>query len=488
MDFAIPLDVASATPLHRQLYEHLRQRILSGQLQPGERLPSTRSLAESLCISRTTAVLSYELLSSEGYLESRSGSGTFVCRQLPDPLLPPLPPPPAAAEPPLPTLSQYGASVQEAQVLRTRNASLPIDFRYGAPAFDALPLKEWRRLLVRHCRSHPGLLDYAEEPLGYRPLREAIARYLARSRAVHCDAEQILIVGGSQQALDLTTRLLVERSEQVALEDPGYLGARHVFRAQGAVLRPIPVDGEGMVVDALLPEPPGAIKLVYVTPSHQFPTGAVLSLPRRLALLRWAQSSGALVLEDDYDSEYRYAERPIPALQGLDRADRVLYVGTFSKVLFPSLRLGYLVVPAPLMPVFERARWLADRHSPLLEQAVLRDFIESGHLERHIRRMRNLYAQRRQCLVEALARTLGERATVLGEAAGMHLMVRLQISCSHEELIARLATRGVGLSSATCYYLQPADRSGEFIFGYANLEERQIGEGVKQLALALDRK
>jgi GntR family transcriptional regulator/MocR family aminotransferase len=326
------------------------------------------------------------------------------------------------------------------------------------------------------------MLDYANS-LGYRPLREAIARYLVQSRAVQCSADQILIVAGSQQALDLVTRILIDRGDQIALENPGYLGARQIFLAQGATLYPLPVDSSGVVVEALwkrLPE----IKLVYVTPSHQFPTGAVLSLSRRLDLLAWAELAGALIVEDDYDSEYRYGGRPIPALQGLDHRGLVLYIGTFSKVLFPSLRIGYLVVPPKLIEVFARAKWLSDRQSPLLEQYVLTDFINEGYLERHIRRMRSLYNQRRQKLVQALIDYFGERVTILGENAGMHLMVRLSTPLSDKAVISRAAAMGVGLVSARRYYLEN-ECSGEFILGYADLREPEIEIGVQRLATAL---
>ncbi|MBC8120826.1 MAG: PLP-dependent aminotransferase family protein [Gemmatimonadaceae bacterium] len=489
MQLAIHLDSTSTVPLHRQLYEQLRQRILSGQLLPGQRLPSTRILAELLAISRTTASLGYEHLLSEGYLQAHRGSGTCVCTQLPEQLL-------QAASPIVsvpsiggsPRLSRYGAGLSEARMLLGKVSPPPsINFRYGPPAFDALPLQQWRRLLTRHCRCSPGVLDYATDPLGYHPLRESIARYLTRSRAVRCTADQMLIVSGSQQALDLTTRLLVDPSDVVALEDPGYLGARHAFLAQGAILLGLPVDSEGMVMEQLTGQPPGTVKLVYVTPSHQFPTGSVLSLPRRLELLAWAKASNALVVEDDYDSEYRYGGRPIPALQGLDRGDSVIYVGTFSKVLFPSLRLGYLVVPLELMPVFARARWLTDRHSPLLEQYVLRDFIEEGFLERHIRRMRRLYAERRQVLVETLHAHLGNRASVLGEEAGMHVLVRFQTHLSDEALVARAAEAGVGLTSAAANYLH-SDVQGEFILGYADLTPERLVEGVVRIARILDAK
>lgn len=484
MDLAIALDNNAPLPLHRQLYEELRQAILTGRLLPRQRIPSTRILAKSLGISRATVTLSYEQLLSEGYLQTAPGSGTFVCAQLPDDLLHSASVEPIHRASKLPiALSTYGASLNRPELVRVPEPDAAISFRYGQPALDQFPIDLWRRLLSRHCRLSHDLLSYATDARGHKPLREAIIHYLSRARAVQCKPDQVIVVNGSQQALDLIARLLVDQGDWVALEDPGYLAARRTFQSQGARLYPVAVDESGLVVKKLThcPEP---IKLVYITPSHQFPTGAVLSLPRRLELLAWVQQAGAIIIEDDYDSEYRYADRPIPALQGLDQSDSTLYVGTFSKVLFPALRIGYLVVPPSSVEVFTRAKWLADRQCPLLEQYVLADFISEGHLERHIRRMRTLYDQRRRSLVEALMLYLGQRVTILGENAGIHLMVRLHTSLSDEEIVHRAMQVGVGLVPAQPYYLS-GDSSGEFIFGYAELNESQIQEGIRRLAMVL---
>lgn len=486
MDLAIALDSNATGPLHRQLYEELRRAILSGRLLPRQRIPSTRALAKSLGISRTTVTQSYEQLLSEGYLQTLVGSGTFVSAQLPDDLLrsTPIETAQKLARSPL-KLSKYGAGLAETDIPVITEPDAPISFRYGRPALDRFPIQLWRKLLSRHCRSNLDWLDYATDPLGHKPLREAIARYLSRSRAIQCEPDQVMISNGTQQALHLVTRLLIEPGEAIALEEPGYLRAQRTFLTQGARLLPVAVDESGLVVQDLANYSTESIKLVYVTPSHQFPTGAVLSLPRRLELLSWAQQTGAMIIEDDYDSEYRYGERPIPALQGLDQSDSVLYIGTFSKVLFPSLRIGYLVLPQSLIPVFTRAKWLADRQSPLLEQRVLADFINEGYLERHIRQMRAHYDQRRQALVQALNFYLGERAKILGENAGIHLMVRLHTSLSDEEIVYRAAQVGVGMMSAQPHYLK-ANRTGEFIFGYSELTEHQIQEGIRRLAQAIE--
>lgn len=485
MDLAIALSRKAAIPLHRQLYEELRRAILSGRLSPRQRLPSTRSLAKSLGISRITVTQSYEQLINEGYLQTIVGSGTFVCAQLPDDLLHSTRPPSAQKiAQPLIKLSKYGAGLAEMDIPEIAGPDALVSFRYGRPAFDQFPMQLWRKLLSGHCRSSLDWLDYATDPLGHRPLRFAIASYLSRSRAVQCEPDQILITNGTQQALDLIARLLVDPGETIALEEPSYLGARQSFLTQGARLLPIPVDESGLVVEHLAKYPALSIKLVYVTPSHQFPTGAVLSLPRRLELLSWAQQTGAMIIEDDYDSEYRYGGQPIPALQGLEWGNTVLYIGSFSKVLFPSLRIGYLVLPQQLVPVFTRAKWLADRQLPLLEQHVLTDFIEEGYLERHIRRMRLYYDQRRQVLVQELNVHLGERATILGENAGIHLMVRLHTNLSDEEIIHRASRMGVGMVTAKPNYLKAAP-TGEFIFGYSQLTEQQLQEGIRSLAQVL---
>ncbi len=482
MDLAIALSRQAATPLHRQLYEELRRAILAGRLTPGQRLPSTRSLASSLEISRIVVTQSYEQLIDEGYIQSIVGSGSFVSAQLPDHLLHSalLPSEKKIARLPI-KLSHYGEELAHLGMSETNGFDAPISFRYGRLPEGQFPRQLWRKLLSRHCRSNLDWLNYATDPLGHQPLRKAIARYLSRSRAVQCEPDQILITSGTQQALDLIARVLIDPGETIAVEEPGYLGVRqHTFLARGAKLLPIPVDESGLVVEQLA-KSLDSIKLVYVTPSHQFPTGAVLSLQKRLELLSWAQQTGAMIIEDDYDSEYRYQGQPIPALQGLDSRSTVLYIGSFSKMLFPSLRIGYLVLPQQWVPVFARAKWLVDRQLPLLEQHVLADFIEEGHLERHLRRMRLHYDNNRQVLVQALKVHLGERATILGENAGIHLMVRLHTNLSDEEIIYRASQMGVGIVTAKPYYLQAAPTK-EFLFGYSALTVQQLQQGIRSLA------
>ncbi|WP_250855439.1 MocR-like pyridoxine biosynthesis transcription factor PdxR [Anabaena sp. PCC 7938] len=451
---AIALDSHLPQSLHQQIYEELRRAILTGRLLPRQKIPSTRSLAKSLGISRTTVTQSYEQLLSEGYLQTIIGSGTYVCAQLPDDLLHSVPVITDEKQNASPIqLSQQGKRLTKTLFSLQTEVNTALSFRYGRPALKDFPRKLWCKLLSRHCKADLEWLDYATDFQGYLPLRVAIAHYLARARAVHCDREQIIITNGTQQALDLVMRLLVDPGDSIAMEDPGYLSARRVFLSHGVNLLPVPVDASGLMVEKLANSDGERIRIVYVTPSHQFPTGSTLSLPRRLELLLWAQQHDALILEDDYDSEYRYGDRPIPALQGLDQSNCVIYIGTFSKVLFPSLRIGYLVVPPHLVSLFAQVKWLSDRQLPTLEQKVLAEFIADGYLESHIRKMRSLYDQRRQVLVQALNTHFGEQVTIFGENAGIHIMVKFDTHLSDETIIERAEMVGVGLMSARSSYL-----------------------------------
>ncbi|MEO0947892.1 MAG: PLP-dependent aminotransferase family protein [Cyanobacteria bacterium J06641_5] len=484
MDLVVLLDRRSDVPIYRQLAEELRHAVLRGRLKPNQQLPSSRILAKSLGVSRATVTQSYEQLLSEGYFEARPGAGTFVCSQLPDEYLQPKSlarPAPKLSS--LTKLSRLGDELSAVDRIDVPEPQEEISFRFNSPSLEGFPIKLWRQLLSRHCDYSAELLDYNPDPAGYMPLRTAIADYLGRSRAVQCNPEQVIIVSGSQQALDLVARLTIETGDWVAMEEPGYLGARYCFKGQGARLHGVTVDPEGLDIEEL-ERCQQSFKLLYVTPSHQFPTGVTLSLPRRLALLQWAQKTGTPILEDDYDSEYRYSDRPIPALQGLDRNSMVIYIGTFSKILFPSLRIGYLVVPTAWIPLVSRAKWLCDRQSPSLEQYALTDCITEGHFERHIRRMRQLYDRHRQVLVNALKQYLDTRVEILGENAGIHLMARIDTNLSDEAVLRSARDLGVGITSAQSYYLN-SPKSGEFIFGYAQLDETQIQQGIEKLSQIL---
>ena len=480
MDLAINLDSDVKIPLYRQLTEAIRQAILEGRLKPQQKLPSSRNLAKSLAISRFTVTQSYEQLESEGYLATRKGAGTFVSSRIPDEWFKPRSIAPVTSQNITNNLSKFGRNLITIDRLSISEPDYEISFRYGNPAIEYFPIQEWRKLINLHCQKSPELLHYFPDSLGYLPLRQAISDYLGRARAVRCNAEQIAIVNGSQQALDLISRLLLDAGDWVAIEEPGYLGAKHCFRGQLANLEAIKVNSEGLDVEALN-SCQQDFKLAYVTPSHQFPTGVTMSLPQRIALLQWAEKTNTFIIEDDYDSEYSYESQPIPALQGMDRANLVIYIGTFSKVIFPALRLGYLVLPPSLVPIFRKAKWQCDRFCPLIEQCALNDWIRLGHFERHIRRMRQLYNLRRQALIAAFEKYFDDRATILGENAGIHLMAKIKTIHSDEIVIQKAAAAGIGVVSARGYYEKP-QQQGEFIFGYGQLSEEEIDRGIFKLA------
>ena len=472
----IVVDRRHAAPLHRQIYDQWRAGILSGRFMPGDRMPSSRELAVALRVSRATVATAYDQLMAEGYLDTQHGSGTFVCRDLPDVAVRPsgatAHAKSRALHPPIP-VSAFASRLAPVK-WRLPAGPRVINLSTDGPTFDQFPFAVWKRLVRRHLQAlGPSLFQYAAHGAGHPALRDTLAAYLGRSRAVQCAADQIVVANGSQQALDLCARVLVDPGDEVAVEDPGYLGARELFTACGARVRPVPVDRDGLVISAL----PPAARLVYITPSHQFPLGVSMSLTRRLELVEWARTRGAVIVEDDYDSEYRYSGAPLPALQGLSAEANVVYVGTFSNVMFPGLRLGYLVLPPGLTEPFQRAKWLADRHTAHLEQAALADFIREGHMERHIRRMRRVYKRRREAFLEALARSFGDKATVTGEASGMHLVVRFEVP----GVAARAARAGVHLVSTRGYYTGEAPEQ-EFIVRFTGLGERAIREAVRRLA------
>ena len=484
MDLAIYLDSTSSTPLYQQLTEKIRSAVLSGRLKPNQKLPSSRSLAKSLTISRSTVTQSYEQLESEGYLETRRGAGTYVCHQIPDEWLQSQSVKPVTKETILNyPLSNFAQNLGKIERLSISEPDYGISFRYGNPAFEYFPIQKWRKLIAYHCQKSSELLNYFSDSAGYFPLRQEIADYLGRSRAVNCTPEQVIIVNGSQQALNLIARVILNPRDWVAVEEPGYLGARYCFQGQLANLQPIPVNQAGLNIE-ILNNYQQDFKLVYVTPSHQFPTGVTMSLSQRIALLQWAEKTNTLVIEDDYDSEYRYGSQPIPALQGMDRANLVIYLGTFSKTLFPSLRLGYLVVPPHLVAIITKAKWLCDRFYPLLEQYALTDWIRLGHFDQHLRRMRQLYNSRRQALITALNQHFGDRIEIMGENAGIHLMAKIKTNLADEIILQTAAAAGIGLISARNYYLEPQNQ-GEFIFGYGQLEETEIEKGISQLKAIL---
>lgn len=475
----VPLDRTSQDPLYRQIYATIRAGILSGQLPARTRLPSTRDLAGDLRVARSTVVQAFEQLRAEGYVEGIVGAATCVSRSLPDLHTRPVTPTRQAGAVRRPVaLSERGR-----RILATSGRSQwvlgrpPRAFRAGVPAVDVFPVEVWGRILARRwSRTSSRLLAYGE-PFGYQPLRAAVADYLRAARGVRCTPDQVFIVSGSQQAIDLCARVLLDPGDAAWLEDPGYHGARGALSAAGARIVPVPVDAEGLAVSEGRKRAPDA-RLAFVTPSRQLPLGVTMSLARRLELLEWA-SGRAWILEDDYDSEFRYASRPLAALQGLDTAGCVLYAGTFSKVMFPAMRLGYLVVPEALIDAFAAARHVADYHSPYLEQAAMADFIADGHFERHIRRMRAIYQIRQAVLVEAAEHELSEYLEVERADAGMTLLAWLR---RHDDAAVTRAAAQAGIDVLPLslfraeHPLRPA-----LVLGYSGVGEHDLRAGVTAL-------
>jgi len=480
---AIAVDRTAAAPLYRQVYDAYRTAIVEGRLRAGERVPSTRALAIELNISRIPILEAYAQLLAEGYFESRVGACTVVSRALPDQVITP------QARVSKPTRISHRPrplSVRSSKVLLVETG--PWGRGWGAfgvsqVAYEHFPFLIWNSLVARHCRNiQAESLDYGN-PLGSRELREAVATYLRTARAVRCEAEQIMIVSGSQQALEITTCVLLDPGSRVWMEEPGYRFARSVFASNSCLIVPVPVDGKGLNVAAGIERCPKA-RVVLVSPSHQYPLGATMSASRRLQLLEWAERSGSWIIEDDYDSEYRYESMPIASLQGLDKNSRVIYVGTFSKVLFPSLRLGYLVIPPDLVDRFVAVRVAMDIAPCGFFQKVLADFIQEGHFSRHIRRMRLLYNERRNVLLESIRTELGVGAEVTGGQAGMHLSVAIK-GISDKDIAIRAAKQNLWLVPLSSSYLRKAIRQG-FILGFGSTAAEDIPKAVRKMKVLLN--
>lgn len=479
----IAVDRKAPKPLHRQIYDAYRTAIIEGSLHPGQRIPSTRELASELGISRFPVLNAYNQLLAEGYFQSRVGSGTVVSRSLPDQITP---------NPSLGTRSS--ATRSGPRRVARRSSGLPDHptspwrlgqgaFGVGQVAFDQFPLQVWSRLIARRCRNMNARSFHYGDQMGSEVFRKTIASYLRTSRSLHCDAQQIMIVSGSQQALEITARVLLDPRTHVWVEEPGYRLARDAFALTGSHLVPVPVDQEGLDVEAGMKRCRKA-RAAFVTPSHQFPLGVTMSASRRFQLLEWAQDVGSWVIEDDYDSEYRYESSPIASLQGIDTNERVIYIGTFSKVLFPSLRLGYIVIPSDLVDRFLMVRRALDIGPPTFFQEVLSDFIGEGHFARHLRRMRILYRERRSVLVESIHQELGNMVEVLGDEAGMHVAVTLPKGSHDLEIAARAAQQGLWLWPLSPSYLGKAARSG-FILGFGSATIETIPRAIRKLRVLL---
>ncbi len=470
----IIVDRSSATGLAEQVYETVRKAIVEGHLRPGTRIPSTRALANHLGVARNTVTSAYDQLVSEGYLCGRTGSGTTVAKALPETLLTTTTQRPRSAR-----LSKRGTVLATTPDM-TPTYQRPRPFVSGVPDLSEFPFDVWLRLITKHWRSPLMSMVCCSDPAGYPALREAIAFYLRAARSVYCEPEQVLIVSGSRQGVDLSVRLLVDRGDYVLMEDPGYPGALHTFQAAGAEIIPVDVDEQGAVV----PPDNCPAKMAFLTPSHQYPLGVTMPLARRQAWLDWAESHDAWIVEDDFDSEYRYAGTPQPAMQGLQRCGRVIYAGTFSKTLFPSLRIGFLVLPQELVDAFRRARSVIDGFPAVLEQAVLADFIEEGHFGRHVRRMRTIYQERRDVLMQAAGRQLRGRMEIAPCDSGMHAIGWLPNGVSEEAVCAAAASVGVHMRPLSTCCVRPFARRG-VLLGFATTTTSDIREAVGKLARVL---
>ncbi len=476
----------SDVPLHKQVFEEIRQTILSGRLVTGAPLPSSRMLARELAVSRNTVLTAYDMLASEGYTDAARGSSTRVSAVLPEML-------------------QYAdASHERAHTLNRRPKlsslvdRLPVRykrseqgitaFQYGVPELRDFPFTQWNRLLNRFWRHPPREVMMVGDPAGYLPLRRSIAAYLRAFRAVNCHEDQVIVTSGAQQGLTLASRVLLDPSDTIWLEDPGYPGLRQAVEGAGAKSVGIPVDDEGLSVEAGLKLAPNA-RAAAVTPSHQYPLGVTMSLGRRLALLDWADRYDGWIIEDDYDSEFRYAGRPLSAMQGLDRSGRVIYVGTFSKIMFPTLRIGYLVVPPDLVDPFLRVRRAIDDHPPITAQPALAAFVEEGHFASHIRRMRALYGERQQILLAALQEHLTGALEFASSEAGMHLCCGLSPALSAMTTDSHIAKMAGAANVVTMplseFHTSTPARAG-LALGYAGFDEKQINTGAQKLARVMD--
>ena len=483
---AVLVEASRNEPLHAQIHRGVRDAILSGQLSPGLRLPSTRCLADAWSVSRSTVVLAFEQLIAEGYLQGRIGAGTFVNASIPDHLLEVRREPSVdrsarpTSDPGPPRISRRGKKVREKYLSRRKLVDRPLPFRPGVPAEGTFPSPLWRRLTSRIWRSFERDRAAPLDLLGYRPLREAIAVHLRASRGLNCQPEQVVVVSSTQHALTLLAQVLLDPGEPVWIEDPGYLRAQAALKAAGATLVPIPLDSEGFDLSAAIRRPTAA-HMVYVTPSHQYPLGITMSLSRRLALLDWARRRNGWIVEDDYTAEYRFAGQPLTALQGLDERGRVIYLGTFSKMFSPALRLGYMVVPPTLIELFEAARSLIDRPPSFIDQAVLAVFIREGHFGRHVRRMRILYASRREALRQAIQEQIPSLQIEPGGNAGLHLVAWLPAGVRDHVVARQLAAHGIMAPPLSNYALRPT-RRGALILGFAGWSPAEIVESVHRMA------
>lgn len=476
----IDVDPTHERPLYIQVYGAIKQGILRGVLKPNQRLPSTRDLASLIKVSRNTVTNAYDQLIAEGYLEARVGAGTYVSNELPEELLRTYyQSTHTQRQPPINrTLSARSKSISAllpVSILQPREATA---FRFGLPAIDHFPFHIWAKLTSENYY-YPDFkqYDYQNFNSGYEPLLNAIAEYLRVARSVKCDADQIIVTAGSQQAIYLIAQLLLDPGDEVLIEEPGYYNARNAFVVSGAKIVPVPVDNKGFDVKSSAVQQSNA-RAAFVTPSRQYPLGMTMTLERRIQLIDWAHYNDAWIIEDDYDSEFRYDSRPLASLQGLDVNQRVIYVGTFTKVLFPSLRLGYLVVPKDMIGLFRSLKGSIDNFSPTISQVVLSDFINQGHFGRHIRRMRKLYKQRRDTFLEVAQHRLTDYVDIGPADGGMSVTVELKQSMSDVTIQQEAAKHGLILAAISPLYHSTPQKSG-FLVGFTACDEETIINGIR---------
>lgn len=466
------LQAGHELPLHRQLYEGLRRALLDGHLQAGERLASSRDLAKDLDVSRNTVITALNQLAVEGYLISRTGSGTYVSDSIPKAVAKHR----ISDEKQACNLSLRGTSLTSSHTADQLEVQ---PFTAGITDFSAFPVALWQRLQNKHWKmNYPDMLDYSYSG-GHAPLRSAVASYLRVFRGVQLDSDQVIVTAGTQQSISLCAYLLADHGDTVWIEDPAYWGAVKALSAGGLNLHAVAVDAEGIAPSSQDDSAPP--RLIYVTPSHQYPTGAVMSLTRRQQLLATAKRHGSWILEDDYDSEFRFSGSPVSSLEGLDKDDRVLYLGTFSKVLYPGLKLGYLVVPKSLVEGFRRAHYDLNRPGQMPLQAALAEFIEMGHFAAALRKSRATYAKRRQSLLDGLQICLNEQAFISGAEQGLHLCLHLPSTLDDKALARKIADNGLTVRPLSAYCLKRRDARGLIIgYGYAPLAD--IAQGAPLLA------
>lgn len=470
----LSVDRASIEPMHRQIYGALRRFILGGRIAPHTLLPSTRSLADDLKVGRNTVIAAYDQLLSEGFIEARGGSGTWVA-----PIQQNRPPAVSRASAGAPgKLSRRGQTIVDGPQ-PPRNAGV-INFHPGVPETASFPFSIWSSLLVRNSRSRDeSLLGYLAFA-GHAGLRATIASNISLSRGIDCTADQVIVVTGAQAGLDLVSRVLMDEGDNVWMEEPGYLGAKSAFLASGARLAALKVDRRGWdLADPSLPPP----RLIYVTPSCQWPFGAIMRIEERLQLLDIAERHGAWIIEDDYDGEYRFRGRPVPALRGLDHSDRVVYIGSFGKTLFPALRIGYLIVPRQLSASFDKAVSITGQFAPLILQATVNDFIKQGYFATHLKRMRRLYARRQANFIRLCDEHLGEWLTVAENDSGMQLLARFKRPFNDRDVTEAALKEGLDVQGISINYHLNAPEHG-LLLGYAAIDERQIVRAVLALRAA----